>query len=105
MGALIGEDDKDDKSFSAELLRKARREALTLLGALDPSLWLGEPRFISFLGELGRALRQVAVLERYKKSKKLKGVEALKRMATPRAVSPFLPKETPGKKRKAGQTL
>jgi len=108
IGAFVGEDDKDDKSFSAELLRKARREALTLLGALDPSLWLGEPRVISFLGELGRALHQVVVLERYKKSKKLKGVAALERMAVPRAIKPFIPEDTEGKpkkKRKAGQTL
>jgi hypothetical protein len=103
LGAMIGDKD-DDKSFIGQLLAKARREALTILGAIDPQVFLGAPRFFDWFAELGKALHQIAVLEKYKakgRENELKGVTALKKMLIPRAVKVFMPDDT-GKRKPRG---
>ena len=97
--ALIGVDD-DDRSFLGQLMVKAQREAFTIMGALDPSMWLGTPRMIQWLGNIGLTIKQILTLEKYKsegREEELKGVTRAARIITPRAISMFIPEET-GKK-------
>lgn len=95
-GAMLGDTKKGDKSFSAQLIQKVRRESLTLLGAIDPEMMLGEPRMISWLADLGKAIKQLVTLEKYKEEKRageLKGLNALGRMVVPRALKTLIPGE------------
>jgi hypothetical protein len=94
--SLIGADDDDD-SFIGQILRKAQREAFTILGALDPELWLGTPRMIDWLDKLGKTIKQIITLEKYKaegRENELKGVTAAKNIVTPRAIKAFLPDDS-----------
>jgi hypothetical protein len=103
-GAMVGDNDDDD-SFLGQLLKKARRESLTILGAIDPAMFLGEPRFFEWVAKLGEALSLLVTLERYKKSGKLKGVKALQGIVTPRALSMFFKDDEAGSKRIPGKPL
>jgi hypothetical protein len=97
--AVIGEDE-DDKSFTAQLISKARRDALSTIGALDPTAFANAPRVITFLEDLATAMKQIAFLEEYKTKEGLVGVQKLKRTITPVAVKQFIPSE---EKKKVGQ--
>jgi hypothetical protein len=90
----IYDDSKRDTSFTGQLIRKVKREALTIIGALDPEMWLGTPRLQKWLADLGTALNQLILLEKYKSRAekyrgKIKGVEALNRLLVPRALKQF----------------
>jgi hypothetical protein len=89
---LAGDDDDNDKDFSGSLLRKAYRESLSLIGAIDPTLWT-PIRTISFMTDLAKNLKSIALLEEYKNKEGLKGVEGLGRQLTPKAIKQFIPKE------------
>ena len=84
--------DDDDDSFIGELTSKVKREALTILGALDPVMYTSEPRMLQFVGQLGMILKDIVTLEEYsmnaphKLRGKLKGVEKAKKVITPRAI-------------------
>jgi len=96
LGGVLWEPDDNDRSFPAQLLRKVRREALTILGAIDPTMILGTPRLLAWLQDLAKSLKQLATLEEYvdtSKKGKLKGVESIKRLATPQAIKAVIPKE------------
>lgn len=94
--AFVGDD--EDDSFLGTLLNKAYRDAMTLTGALDPATITSEPRFVSFISDIGTALSQIVKLEEYSsgsdKAGELKGDDALLRVFTPRAIKQFIPKET-----------
>jgi hypothetical protein len=90
------DDDDEDKSFLAEIKRKVIRESLTLIGALNPTLFLSEPRLLAFLIDLGKSLTSLATLEQYKTTKKgkyqkgdLTAPEKLKRTITPKMIKQF----------------
>lgn len=83
--------DDEDKSFAGTILSKAYRDALSLIGALDPKLWLATPRVISFISDLGNALSQIIKLETYADSSELKGTNTLARTVIPRSIQQFLP--------------
>ena len=85
---LIGADDDDD-TFLGVLKRKAYREALLFLGAINPALWT-PVRAVSFLVELSNNIYELATLETYKTKEGLKGWEGLKKQFTFNAVKPFL---------------
>lgn len=89
--------DEEDKSFIGTIINKAYRDAMTLVGALDPKTITSEPRLITFLSDLGEALSQIIKLEEYsengEKAGELKGPESLERTLTPRAVKQFIPEE------------
>jgi hypothetical protein len=89
LGMAIGDKD-DDSSFGGQLLKKVRREALTIMGALDPSIWTAAPRMLQWIEQLGEAIKMIITLEEYKEKPGLKGVAQLKRMLTPRMISMFL---------------
>jgi hypothetical protein len=93
--------DDDDDSFFGKIVQKAHREALTLLGSLDPKV-LTNVRLVSWLNDFSTSLRQIITLEEYKTKKGLKGVEGLKRTIVPGAVRQLLPKsefKTKGKRK------
>lgn len=77
--------DKDD-SFTEEMAKKAIRDAMSIMGALDPKLLLSEPRTVSFMGDIGDALSMIIKQDNYKTKPGNKGVEKLKKTFTPRAV-------------------
>lgn len=91
--------DKKDRTFLEEIAYKSTRDALTFIGALDPALWLGEPRLVSFLNDLGDAIHQILVIDRTKDGD-LRGVNKLKQLATPSLIrqvaSPEEEKESGG---------
>ena len=90
---LIGAGDEKDKTFIGQLCYKLRRDALSVLQAIDPQLWLGVPRAIAFLKLLGDNLHSLITLERYKEKRGLKGAEGLKRQFTPAVVKQFVPQK------------
>jgi len=86
-------DDDDDDGFLNTLLRKTHREALTLVGAMNPALFTSEPRIVSFLADLGKAIEMIIKLEEYKTKPGYKGVAQVKRILTPRVVKTIIGKE------------
>jgi hypothetical protein len=83
----------DDDSFIGKIQSKVIRESLTLIGALNPSVFIAEPRVMNFILDLRDSLTALATLERYKTTKKgkykegdLKGPKQLERTITPRFI-------------------
>lgn len=89
----LGTVEEDDDSFIAELRKKMYRESLTLLQALDPSLWIAVPRMMAFLVDLNSNLKSLLALEEYESPRRageLKGATKLKKQFTPRAFKTFM---------------
>jgi hypothetical protein len=86
--AILGGDD-EDKSFLGMVLRKAVRESLSILGALDPTV-MSSVRLMSFLGDLASSLKSIILLEEYKTKPGYKGVNRLTSTLTPRAIKPLV---------------
>jgi hypothetical protein len=84
--------EKRDRTFFEDMVYKAMRDAMSMLGAFDPSLW-SSVRVADFYDDLSKALTDVIQLDRYKTTGELKGVKAFQRTLTPRAVKQFLPKK------------
>ena len=84
---------EDDQSFIGQLKSKLRREALTIMGAMDTKVMLAAPRLISFLENLGETIHSIILLEKYKTRPGYKGIERLKRQLTPRMIKQFAPQE------------
>lgn len=82
----------DEDTFTGKILGKAYRESLTLLGALDPSVFTSV-RALSFVNDLATSLKQIVTLEEYKKKPGLKGVNKLASTLTPRAIKNLEPKK------------
>lgn len=95
-------EDKKDRTFSEEIVFKSARDALTLIGALDPAFITNEPRLMKFVGDLGTAISNIAKLEETKEGE-LKGPAGLKRALTPSVVRQLVPKEE--KKKPSGGPL
>lgn len=96
MGAMIAGHDDDD-SVVGKLKARIQQESMTLLGGLDPRLFLASPRIISWLTQLSDNLISIAKLEEYKTDSKygdkgdLKGVGGLKQQFTPGFIRQFIP--------------
>jgi hypothetical protein len=92
----------DDDSFIGQMKNKLKRESLTLVGALDPTFWAGEPRLLAWAGEVAQVAKELYTLEGYSEDApmelrgKLKGVEHAKGLVTPRAATLFQSEETTG---------
>ncbi len=86
--------DKKDRNFLENLGYKSMNDAFSMLGALDPSLWSTAPRLVSFLGDLGKSISNIAVSlatgERDSKGD-VKGVNTLKSTVTPSIVRQLTP--------------
>ena len=83
-GFIQEQKDNKDRSFIEELAFKAARDSLTLIGALDPSIWTATPRLLDFMNDLSTAAKQIVLIEESQK-----GLEKLKDSVTPRALSQF----------------
>lgn len=80
--AFVG--DEKDKGFIGTVIDKAYRDAMTLVGALDPKTITSEPRLISFIGDLGEALSDLI---------KLEGADKVVNTLNPRLIKQFIPKK------------
>lgn len=86
--ALAGkglDDYLDDDSFIGKIIEKAYRESMTLIGALDPTIYTSV-RMLSFLADLSKSISQIVTMEEYKRKPGYKGIEKLKSTLTPRAI-------------------
>ncbi|RKY34199.1 MAG: hypothetical protein DRP78_06900, partial [Candidatus Omnitrophota bacterium] len=80
--------DKNDKSFTGLLLKKAYRDAMSIIGAFDPTIYSGV-RLLNFLEDLTKSIKQIVRLETYKTKDGLKGIGTLKRTLIPQAIKQF----------------
>jgi len=78
--SLAGDD--DDDSFIGKMKTRAKREVFTLTQGMDPTFWLSW-RSLSYLTQLGTALKNLLFLEEYETKEGLKGVNQLKKAVTP----------------------
>jgi hypothetical protein len=74
--------DDDDDSFIGKMKKRAVREVFTLTQGMDPTFWLSW-RSLSYLAQLGTALKNLLFLEEYETKEGLKGVNQLKKAVTP----------------------
>ena len=95
---LIADKDEDKNSFAGRMVRKAWDEANTLIHAIQPRMFMAMGRTASFVEELGENLTLIIQGEKYKTTKKLKGLEKLKRQFKPVAISQFQTKKKKEKK-------
>ena len=86
----VNGDDEEDDSFVGKIKSKIVRETLTILQAVDPTLFTGEPRTLAFVDNIASSLKQLVLLEKYSQSRKdeykkgqLKGPKKLIRTITP----------------------
>ena len=89
---LAGDDDENDISFLGSFKRKLYRESLSLIGALDPTLYT-PIRALSFMTDLAKNLKAIALLEEYKTKPGLKGISGLEKQLIPKAAKQFIPEE------------
>ena len=78
---LAGDDDDNDTSFLGSFKRKFYRESLSLIGALDPTLYT-PIRALSFMTDLAKNLKALILLEE-------KGVKGLEKQLIPKAIRQF----------------
>lgn len=95
-GILTDKTPVKDQSFGEKLAHKAANDALSLIGALDPTLW-SSVRLLSFLNNLATSVKQIVLLERNQKDE-LTGVNTLESTVTPAAVKQLLPPASTAKK-------
>jgi hypothetical protein len=79
-----------DRTFVEKLAVKGAQDALSVVGALDPTLWTATPRLMQFVYDLSTALKQI-VLAQKNKTGELTGVKKLETTVTPGAVKQFIP--------------
>lgn len=96
VGNLITSEEDDDSALS-KLRARVKQEALTILGGVDPTVFLATPRLYSWLQQLAGNLKQIVLLEEYKTDSKygvegdLKGVGGLKQQFLPSFIRQFMP--------------
>lgn len=102
--------DKKDKTFADELIVKAYRDSLTLVGALDPTLMASEPRALSFIVDLVQGLTDIVsfeeglldpkldILTRGRDEGEIRGLAKIRRTLSPKVVTQFLPEKKKKKK-------
>lgn len=81
-----------DRTFIEDLAFKSARDSLSLIGALDPSFWTTSPRLLSFLNDMGTAIKQLILVEKTKEGE-LKAPKTLERTLVPKAVKQFAPEK------------
>jgi hypothetical protein len=88
--------DRKDKTFLENLAYKSMNDALSLIGALDPSLWTQTPRAVQFVGDLGKSISNILVsLSTGDRNKDgdIKGLNELGKIVTPSIVKTLLPQD------------
>lgn len=90
--SILEKKDKKNKSFFEDLSSRVVRDAMTLIGALDPTLWTAAPRLTSFAADLSSSMKMLVTLEEYKrdsgknKEGELKFDNKLKSTLVPKAI-------------------
>lgn len=93
-GVLSDKRPMKEKSFAEKMAIKAAQDALSLVGALDPTLWTQTPRLAQFLGDLATAAKQIVLIEKNKKGE-LMGINKLESTLTPGVVRQIEKEATP----------
>lgn len=95
-GAYSELSDKKDKTFLETLAYKAMQDGLSVIGALDPSMWTATPRVIQWFADLSKSLKQVSVSlvtgERTAEGN-IEGLNKLESTVIPKAVQQVTPPE------------
>jgi hypothetical protein len=95
VGQVLTAEEGDDSAL-AKLRNRIKQETLTLLGGVDPTVFLATPRLYSWMQQLASNLKQIALLEEYQADSKygaegdLKGVGGLKQQFTPGFLRQFM---------------
>ena len=90
--SILEKKDKKNKSFFEDLSSRVVQDAMTLIGALDPTLWTAAPRLTSFAADLSSSMKMLVTLEEYKrdsgknKEGELKFDNKLKSTLVPKAI-------------------
>jgi hypothetical protein len=94
--ALLSDDeDEKDKTWTRKMIEAVRRDALSLIGALDLKLWTKVPPTAQFVGDISIAIDKLIRLEQYEKDGEgykegdLKGINAIQGKLTPAALRQF----------------
>lgn len=74
--------DKKERSFLEDLAYKAMRDSVSILGALDPTLW-SSVRVADFYDDLATAILDLVTLDTYKSTGELKAPKEFGRLITP----------------------
>lgn len=77
-------------SFTERIAYKGAQDALSAVGALDPTLWFAEPRLAQFVYDLGSGVKQLLLMQENKDGE-LTGAKTLKNTLTPGLVRQILP--------------
>jgi hypothetical protein len=86
----IGDD--EEPGFLGKVKNKLVQDGMSFIASLNPQTLLSTPRIVSFVQDLGTALKELATLEEYQKSGKgyeegdLKGLNKLQNTLTPNIV-------------------
>jgi len=92
----------DESSFVGTMINKAKRESLTILGAIDPTFWTSTPRMMQWAAQVTEVAKELITLEQYSETApvelrgELKGIEGAKEMTTPRLLQQFGTEPTTG---------
>lgn len=101
-GVLSDKRPQKDRTFAEKVANKAASDALSLVGALDPTLWT-KFRLVGFLDDLATSLKQILFVERNKDGE-LSGVKKFQTTVTPGVVRQAISTEkaATGKKESSG---
>lgn len=84
-GLLTDKRPLKEMSFTEKMAVKAAQDAMSLVGALDPSFWTSQPRLEKFLYDIGKSITQIVTLQK-NKSGEMTGVKGLATALTPGVV-------------------
>ena len=94
--------DKKDRNFVEQIAFKSINDALSMLGALDVSLWTSPTRLQSFIADLGESVSNIVASlstgERTLEKDEIKGLEKLTSTITPAFLRPFFRDQTAAQK-------
>ena len=95
--------EKKDKTFLENTIYKGIRDAMSMIGAINPVVWTGV-RVLDFYGDLAIAITDLLLLKKMKSTGDLKGLRTIKRTLTSsaykQAKSIIFPREEVSKKKK-----
>jgi len=87
---------RKDRNFMEEVAWKAARDSLSIIGALDPTLYTSEPPLMSLVGDISVALKQIGIslaTGDRTQDDKIRGVGKLGNTLKPSVVRQFIGEE------------
>lgn len=100
-GVMTDSTPNKDKTFLENVATKAARDSLSIISALDPSMYMTLPRLVTFLDSLRDSV-WLTVNATRDKNGELSGPKKLGRTVTPTAIKQFIP---PEKKKSSGGAI